>query len=249
VPEPLKLLVVGAHPDDCELKAGGLALKYRALGHRVKFVSCTDGSTGHQSLAPAEVAKIRAREAEAACALAGIESEVWDIPSNAIEADLPTRERMIRLIRAFSPDVLVTHRTNDYHPDHTRTALLVQDSSYAVRVPAVCPDSPAMRQSPLILLMQDRFSKPAPFRADLKLDIASELPMKARMLDCHQSQVYDWLPWIDGILDQVPLDAAARLDWLMRNREELSQGFESFEASEYGAALTPALRARLFPFA
>ena len=48
--EPLNILCIGAHPDDCDIRVGGLAIKYARLGHRVKFVSLTNGNTGHFSM-------------------------------------------------------------------------------------------------------------------------------------------------------------------------------------------------------
>ena len=61
--EPLRLLILGAHPDDAEFYAGGLASIYRQLGHSVKMASITDGSAGHHTLERQELAEIRRREA------------------------------------------------------------------------------------------------------------------------------------------------------------------------------------------
>ena len=257
----LRFLMIGAHPDDCELKTGGIAIRYSRLGHKVKFVSATNGDTGHYEIGGAALAIRRVNEARAGCATAGIESEVLDIHNNGIEADIRTRELFIKLIREFRPDIIFTHRLNDYHPDHRRTAMLVQDSSYAIRIPNVCPLTPCMDYTPVIMYMSDSFKKPNPFEADVVFDIDDVMDTKVKMLDCYESQVYEWLPWMDGELDTVPKDPIGRLEWLKQKmldrdgktakqfRKELVEKYgavrgnnikcaEVFEVSEYGAPLT-----------
>lgn len=255
---PLRALMIGAHPDDCEYKTGGIAAKLARRGHIVQFLSLTNGNTGHYEKSGVELAEIRRKEMETACRIAGVTSQVLDIPSNALESDIPTRERVIRLIRTFAPDLIFTHRTNDYHPDHRRTAMLVQDSSYAVRVPNVCPDTPCLRRAPVILYMSDDFKKPAPFSPDIVIDIDSETETKTRMLNCHVSQLYEWLPWIDGYTVPDSLDARYRhtYDALLARDGAIADTYrtrlvevygergnavrcaEAFEISEYGRALT-----------
>jgi len=266
----IRALMIGAHPDDCEFKTGGLAARYRAEGHLVKFVSATNGEAGHHNLGGGPLAQRRAQEARRVAEVAGIEYQVLDIPDGRLEADLSTRERFIGLIRAFRPDLVFTHRTNDYHPDHRRTGILVQDASYLIRVPNICPLVPHLSETPVILYMQDGFRKPAPFTPDVVVAIDEVMDIKARMLDCHASQMYEWLPYDGGYADQVPDGDAERLAWLrerqMRRdgavassvRERLVARYgdargagiacaEAFEVSEYGRALPEADIDRWFP--
>lgn len=269
--EQLRLLMIGAHPDDCELKTGGIGIKYSRIGHKVKFVSATNGDTGHFEMGGAALAKRRVHEARIGCAAAKIESEVLDIHNNGIDADIQTREMFIKLIREFKPDIIFTHRLNDYHPDHRRTAMLVQDSSYAIRIPNVCPLTPCLGYTPVILYMADSFRKPNPFEADVVIDIDDVMDAKVKMLDCHESQLYEWLPWMDGELHTVSKDSVQRLEWLRqkliasdgktadRFRKELVEKYgadrgnriqcaEVFEVSEYGAPLTEE-KMKVFGFA
>ena len=115
--EPLRLLVIGAHPDDAEYKAGGLAAIYRKAGHAVRFVSVTDGGAGHHLVSGWELVDRRRAEAAEAGAALGIESEVWDHPDARLEPTLERREQVIRAVRSYRPDLVLTHRPNDYHPD------------------------------------------------------------------------------------------------------------------------------------
>src|SRR5690554_2781953 len=98
-------MVIGAHPDDCELKAGGTALKLAACGHKVKFVSATNGDTGHHVMGGGQLAKIRREEMKASAEIANIEWEVLDIHNNQIEPSVFYRRMFIQCMREFRPDL------------------------------------------------------------------------------------------------------------------------------------------------
>lgn len=215
--QPIRAMMIGAHPDDCDFRCGGLALKYARAGHRVKFLSMLDGRGGHHEMAPAELAARRREETKAVARLAGIEYDVWDIPDCELMADLATRKRLVRAIRLFCPDIILTCRPNDYHADHRNASLLVQDASYLLIVPNFCADTPAMKQMPVILHVYDHFRNP-PFAADLVVEIDDVIEEKFQMLDCHESQVYEWLPFTKGTLHTVPRDKAERFEWLHQPR-------------------------------
>jgi LmbE family N-acetylglucosaminyl deacetylase len=267
---PLHILVIGAHPDDCEFRCGGVAALWAERGHRVRFLSVTDGGAGHHAMGGAPLVQRRAAEAAAAAAVIGIESRILPIPDGYLEAKLDYRLMLIRAIREFGADLIVTNRPNDYHPDHRYTSLLVQDSAFLLVVPHVAPETPALQKNPVILYWSDGFRKPAPFQPDLVIDIDPVMERKIAMLHCHASQVYEWLPWLAGRLDSVPEDEAERLAWLgdwyaARHTPSLADRYrtqlvarygsqrglavrqaEAFEACEYGSALNEDQVARLF---
>jgi N-acetylglucosamine malate deacetylase 1 len=266
---PLRLLIIGAHPDDADYGAGGLAALYRAAGHAVKMVSLTNGDAGHQTLRGADLARRRRAEAQAAGAVIGASYDVFDNHDGQLLPTLENRWQIIRLIRSFQPDLIVTHRPNDYHPDHRYTSQLVQDAAYMVTVPAVVPDTPHLARDPVICYMFDHFEKPGPFEPSVVVDVGDVLDKIVAMLNCHQSQFYEWLPFNGGYLDQVPNDEARRREWLaaqtksrllprvdkfrglvMRiygpNRGAKVEYIEAFEACEYGAPLDDEARQRLF---
>ncbi|SIO29105.1 N-acetylglucosaminyl deacetylase, LmbE family [Singulisphaera sp. GP187] len=269
--QPLKILIIGAHPDDADIKAGGTAAKWSALGHVVRLVSLTDGRAGHQTVHGPVLAQRRQAEAAAAAASISATYEIFDIPDGELDDRLEYRHRVIRLIRGFQPDLIITHRSTDYHPDHRFTGLLVQDASYLLTVPAVCPDTPHLAQCPVILYFSDAFKKPCRFEPHIAVDIEGEFDRLVGMLHRHQSQFYEWLPYNAGIPDQVPASDVERKDWLagrMRDRiRPLADRFrdlvvrtygekaggridliEAFEVSEYGAPLNAEAGAKLFPF-
>ncbi len=269
--DSLRLLILGAHPDDAEYHAGGLAAIYRELGHTVKMVSVTDGGAGHHQRSSDELVQLRRREASQAGAVIGAEYVTWDFPDGALTPSLEVREQIIREIRTFAPDLVLTHRTSDYHPDHRAVGQAVQDASYMVTVPLAVPDVPILRRDPVVAYMVDLFTKPCPFQADVVLDADSHVETIVAMLACHQSQFFEFLPYNFGCEGDVPDNDLARLDWLKnwyldlvgkraeRFRPELVAAYgetrgreikvmEAFEISEYASSLDDAARYRLFPW-
>ena len=173
IPDDGKVRVIcfGAHPDDNEFRAGGVAAMWAAKGHHVKFVSCTNGDIGHWGMAGGPLAQRRTAEVEKCAKIFGIETEVLDIHDGEIMPTLENRRTIVRLIREWGADVVMCHRPNDYHPDHRNVAMLVQDAGYMVTVPFFCPDVPYLSRNPVFLFYQDRFQKPYPFVADIAVGI------------------------------------------------------------------------------
>src|SRR5579859_3995542 len=265
--QPIRIIAFGAHPDDCDLGAGGLAAKYAARGDKVKFVSITNGDAGHQSMRGEELGKRRRAEAQEAGRRIGIEYEVLDNHDGKLLPTLDVREQVIREIRQWNADVVIAPRPNDYHPDHRYTGVLVQDAAYMVAVPNVAADTPPLKKNPVFLYFQDRFQKPTPFKPEIAIDITSVFDQKIEALDAHQSQFYEWLPWIGGYADEVPSDAKEKKKWLAKReageigaemRQSLEKWYgkekaaltrqaEAFEICEYGSRPSEEEIRRIFP--
>jgi LmbE family N-acetylglucosaminyl deacetylase len=266
---PLRIIVFGAHPDDCDLRAGGTGILWAKKGYAVKFVSITNGDAGHQSQGGGALAKRRRLEAQEAGRRFGIaEYEVLDNHDGELEPTLAVRQQVIRRIRQWNADVVIAPRPNDYHPDHRYAGILVQDSAYMVVVPNVTPDTPPLQKNPVFLYVQDHFQRPNPFRPDVAVAIDSVIEQKIRALDAHESQFYEWLPWVDGRLAEVPKDPAARLAWLRSQRAERAisepmraalgkwygpkadavKDAEGFEVCEYGRRPSEQDLRAIFPF-
>ncbi len=263
-----RILVFGAHPDDCEFKAGGSAALWAAAGHTVKFVSMTNGDTGHFDIGGGPLAWRRQAEARSAAELIGIESQVLDYHNGELTPDLHIRKHVIRIIREFNPDLILTHRPNDYHPDHRYTSQLVQDAAYIVTVPNMVALTSALKTNPTFAFLHDDFTRPYPFSPDVAIDITPVIETKVHMLHQHASQMYEWLPYNRGVLEQVPSEESERLEWLQtqvrerfrrdadRCRQQLIETYgergrsieyaESFEICELGSPLTDEKRDTLF---
>ncbi len=186
--EVLRLLILGAHPDDAEFHAGGLATIYRSLGHQVRIISLTNGDAGHHELSGPALAARRAEEMRAAAATIGAEQAMWQHHDGCLEATLALRWQVIRELRTFAPDLVLTHRDNDYHPDHRACGHVVRDASYLVTVPAIVPEAPILRHAPVIAYLPDRFTRPNALRGDVVIDVERELETIVDMLACHRSQ-------------------------------------------------------------
>ena len=211
--DPLRIIVFGAHPDDCELDAGGTAARWAKLGHKVKFVSTTNGDIGHHQMAGGILARRRKAEVERCAEILGISTEVMDNHDGELLPTLENRKAITKLIREWKADVVIGPRTNDYHPDHRYTGILVQDASFMVIVPNFCPDVPALRKNPVFLYTEDDFKKPNPFEPDVVVPIDGVLDAKAACIDALESQFYEWNPWLSGYEAEVPKGKAERLAW------------------------------------
>ena len=187
----LRIIAFGAHPDDCELKVAGVAAKWAARGHHVKFVSVTNGDVGHWGLAGGPLANRRRAEVEKCAKLLGIESQVLDIHDGELLPTLEHRRTITRLIREWKADLVLSHRPNDYHPDHRNVGILVQDAAYMVTVPHFCPDSPYLKNNPVFLYYEDRFTKPTRFSADIIVAIDDTIEKKLQAVEALQSQFYE----------------------------------------------------------
>ena len=258
-----KLLILGAHPDDAEFHAGALSIRYREQGYSVRWVSATNGQSGHHT-EPADVLVPRRRaEAALSAQLIGAECEVWDFHDGSLQPDLDLRHAIIREIRAYQPDLVLTHRPWDYHPDHRALGQAVQDACYLVTVPRVLPDCPAVAHDPVVAYMVDLFQRPTPFHADFVLDGTGELECVLELLACHASQVFEFLPFSFGSDEPVPNRPDDRKRWLSKWFQQSIQRrletfaplldrpgaklVEAYEVSEYASQLNPKELAILFP--
>lgn len=267
----LRIIAFGAHPDDCELKAGGVAAKWAAQGHHVKFVSVTNGDIGHWKSAGGPLALRRKAEVEKAARILGIHTQVLDIHDGELEPTLEHRRTITRLIRQWHADIVLAHRPNDYHPDHRYTGILVQDAAYMVTVPFFCPDVPYLDKNPAIFSYSDRFERPNPFKADVVVDIDDVIEKKLDALDTLESQFYEG--GANGNASLIPKDAAGREARLRQVRQGFAQRSlgvaqkyrkrlieiygeergskvqhaEAFELTEYGNQPSAKELRRLFP--
>lgn len=265
---PLNIIVIGAHPDDADLCAGGTAAWWASMGHRVKFLSLTNGDAGHHEMGGGALAKRRRSEAKESGRRLGIEEyEVLDNHDGELIPSLDVRLQVIRRIRQWNADVVILPRPNDYHPDHRNTGLVVQDAAYMVIVPNVASDTPPLDKNPVFLYCQDRFQKPNPFEPDIAINLDPIIEKKIYALDAHTSQFYEWLPWTVGRLKDVPTDLNSRIPWLAQLRSRsispaianaLAKWYgqesvntikeaEAFEICEYGQQPNEEKIAQLFP--
>ena len=268
----LRIIAFGAHPDDCEIQVGGSAARWAKLGHHVLFVSTTNGDIGHWREAGGPLAQRRKAEVDEAHRILGIQGVVLDNHDGELEPTLENRRAVTRLIRLWNADIVLGPRTNDYHPDHRYTGVLVQDAAYMVTVPFFCPDVPAMKKNPVFMYYTDRFQKPSPSKPDIIISIDPVIEQKLDALGVMISQFAEG--GANGSAALYPDDSAGQERRKRQVRDNFSRRFqttvarfnqelqgwypgnaanavkhaEAFEVCEYGSQPDRAELRRLFPF-
>lgn len=268
----LNVIAFGAHPDDCEIRAGGVAAMWASKGHEVTFVSTTNGDIGHWKMAGGPLAQRRTAEVKKAAKILGIETQVLDNHDGELMPTLENRKTLVRLIRQANADIVMTHRPNDYHPDHRYTGILVQDAAFMVICPFFCPDVPHLQQNPVFLYFWDRFQKPNPFEPDIVVSIDSVIDQKLEALVALESQFVEGC--VTGNESMIPKNKTERAAAHQRVRDSFRARFaatanqyrqkliklygpekgrkvryaEAFEVCEYGRQPTQAELLELFPF-
>jgi len=267
--EPLRIIAVFAHPDDADSRMSGTAIQWAKMGHLVKFVSITNGDAGHFKTGGARLAQRRRAESQEAARRYGIaEYTVLDNHDAELVPSLHIRKQVIREIRKWKADIVVGLRPNDYHPDHRYAGVLVMDAAYMVVVPNSVSDTPALERNPVFLYMRDRFKRPYPFQPDIAVIIDEVFDQKIHGMMSHESQYFEWLPWVDRRLDEVPSDPAQRREWFIKwrgrpsitpeIRKSLEKWYgperarkavhaEAFEIAEYGRQPSDDEIRKLFP--
>lgn len=271
----LRIVVFGAHPDDAEIKAGGVAAMWAAQGHHVKFVSVTNGDIGHATMAGGPLAKRRTREVEAADNILGAQAKVLDIHDGELMPTLENRRKLVREIRDWKADIVMGHRPNDYHPDHRYVGVLMQDAAFMVMVPFFMPETPHLTKNPVFLYLSDNFQKPNPFDPALVVSIDAVFDQKAEALWQLESQIESL--WATGDFEKVvpvPTEPQARAERKQQVHDRFArraaavadkyrarlidlygpekgrqvQYAEAFELCEYGSQPSLEELKKLFPF-
>lgn len=268
----LRIICFGAHPDDAEIGVSGTAALWAAKGHAVKLVAVTNGDIGHWNEAGGPLARRRKVEVERAAKILGTKVEVLDNHDGELLPTLENRKTITKLIREWKADIVISHRPNDYHPDHRYTGVLVQDAAYMVTVPNFAPDVPHLTNNPVFMYFSDRFEKPNPFQADVIVDVDSVMEKKLDGLLGMVSQFYEggangsqelmstdpakqkerWAVvrkrFVDrqkGVADKY---RASLEEWYGKERGSKVQYAEAFEICEYGRRPDKAELKVLFPF-
>ena len=180
---------------------------------------------------------------------------------------LANRLKVIREIRKWKADIVIAPRPNDYHPDHRYTGILVQDAAFMVIVPNIAPEVPALKKNPVFLYSEDNFQKPNRFDPDIAINIDSVFDQKIYAMSAHESQFFEWLPWLSDELDKVPILEKDRLEmlakwrykplakntieclakWYGEKKASMTKYAEIFEICEYGSQPSSEEIRKLFP--
>ena len=267
---PLRIIAFGAHPDDAELKASGVAALWAAQGHKVKLVAMTNGDVGHFAMAGGPLAKRRKAEVAECARILGIENQVLDIHDGELVPSLENRKTVARLIREWQADIVMGHRPYDYHPDHRYTGVLMDDAAVVVAAPFFTPDTPPTPRNPVFLYYSDAFQDPKPFNPTIVVGIDEVADKKWRCISAMPSQFGDKDSWQGRTLPNVPDGDREReaylLDIVKKRNEDVANQYrdrlialygretgqkvkyaEAFQLTQYGRQVSVDELKRLFP--
>ena len=267
---PLRIIAFGAHPDDAELKASGVAALWAAQGHKVKLVAMTNGDVGHFAMAGGPLAKRRKAEVAECARILGIENQVLDIHDGELVPSLENRKTVARLIREWQADIVMGHRPYDYHPDHRYTGVLMDDAAVVVAAPFFTPDTPPTPRNPVFLYYSDAFQDPKPFNPTIVVGIDEVADKKWRCISAMPSQFGDKDSWQGRTLPNVPEGDREReaylLDIVKKRNEDVANLYrdrlialygreagqkvkyaEAFQLTQYGRQVSVEELKRLFP--
>jgi len=244
--KPLRILAFGAHPDDAELKASGVAALWAAQGHKVKFVAMTNGDVGHFAEAGGPLAKRRKAEVAECARILGIESQVLDVHDGELTPSLENRRAVARVIREWQADIVMGHRPYDYHPDHRYTGVLLNDAAVVVVAPFFVPDTPPTPRNPVFLYYSDNFQDPKPFDPTVVVGIDEVADKKWKCITAMPSQFGDKDSWQGRTLPNVPASDGDRQAYLLelvkkRNMavaDEYRERLVALYGKEKGQAIT-----------
>jgi LmbE family N-acetylglucosaminyl deacetylase len=194
--DKLRVLAVGAHPDDVEILCAGTLVKYARQGHYVAIACVANGNVGHMEIQPPELAKIRENEARAAAEVIGAEFFWLDIPDLMVGHTPDLHLKIVDVLRSAKPDVVFAHSPDDYMLDHRAAGQLIFDCSFSASVPNWKTNVPYYTVVPVVFYMDTLAG--INFLPTDYVDITDCIETKLEMLDCHESQV-SWLRDHDNI--------------------------------------------------
>ncbi|HEY5253984.1 MAG TPA: PIG-L family deacetylase [Acidobacteriaceae bacterium] len=187
----MRVLAIGAHPDDLELQCAGTMAKYALRGDHVIMAVAMSGDCGSATLPKAEIAAIRGKEARASAAVIGAEFlAMGNYSDGFLFSTEQTRLDFLNVIRQSRPDVILTHSPNDYHPDHRMVAQIVSDVRIMITVPNIKTEAPPYDKLPEIYFFDTMAG--VDFVPQNYVDISTTFEVKKKMLACHKSQS-SWL--------------------------------------------------------
>jgi len=184
----MRILAVGAHPDDLDILCAGTLAKYAQRGDQVFMAISTNGECGSSTLPKEEIARIREQEARSAAAIIGAELIWLGYPDEFLYENEATRLRYIDLVRETRPDVIITHDLqHDYHPDHLTTGQLLWNTRVMPAATNIKTKHPRWEKIPDLYFMDTIGG--INFPPQEYVDISSTMEIKRKMLAEHRSQI------------------------------------------------------------
>jgi LmbE family N-acetylglucosaminyl deacetylase len=204
----VRVLAVGAHPDDLEILCGGTLARYVREGHDVVMCHASRGDRGSFVHTSEEIASIRDGEARRAAEICGAEHATLGLSDGEVNAADPAQQRLMAdLVRDSRPDVIITHAPNDYMGDHNEVSRLVFDCSFYATLPLYETGKPHHSAVTPVYYMDTLMG--LGFQPSEYVDVTDVIETKAAMLEAHETQL-TWLRDHDGVDVVEQMKAATR---------------------------------------
>jgi LmbE family N-acetylglucosaminyl deacetylase len=188
VEKKLRVLAVGAHPDDLENACAGTLAKFARAGHTVIMCYVCKGDAASYELSPEEIAALRAEEAREAAEVIGAEFIAGlGLGDGQVYVNEENTILFMDLIRRTKPDLIITHNPEDYLQDHMNTGRLVFEASLFSSTENIKSKYPAHPVIPPIFYMEPYGS--LNFQPTEYVEITDVIDVKREMLSKHRSQL------------------------------------------------------------
>jgi LmbE family N-acetylglucosaminyl deacetylase len=212
-----RILAIHAHPDDCEILAGGTLALLADRGHDLTIATMTPGDCGSRELRPEEIAAVRRKEAAAAAAMIGARYLCLEMRDLRVFNDDESRRRVTEVLRQTRPELILTSSPVDYLCDHEATSVLVRDACFAAPAPNYRTGGTACALDgiPHLYFMDSIEGMDREGRLimpDFVVNVSRTFERKRAMLAAHASQ-REWLKrhhGTDDYLEQMERWTAAR---------------------------------------
>ncbi|MFH0735100.1 MAG: PIG-L family deacetylase [bacterium] len=224
IADTLNVIIIKAHPDEAEEYAGGTTALLIKAGHRVKFLSLTNGDVGHWNITKEQIALRRLNEAKEVEKRIGVTYEILNYHDGELENNVELRKQVVKAIREWKADVVISFKPmfGGGHPDNMASAIAVQQGAGLSSAPLFMPEVPFLNNRPLFLHMRDYYSKSFPHIPDYVIPIDSVIDLKLYLFDAHASQFYEFAPYQRGILQEVPTSWEDKKAFLHKYWDEFS---------------------------
>ncbi len=259
--QPLRVMVIFAHPDEGEIYAGGVTALYSKLGHEVKFMSLTNGDAGHYSMKPKNLAQRRYKEAMKAKEILGLSAyEILDYHDGILKNEEEVRKKVIKSIKEWNADIIFTfYPAKGGHNDNMNAGWIVREASKQLD----------QEKLPVFIYMRDFHTVSFSYIPDIAINIDEVWETKLASCGAHETQVIEANPKAEGVLDEVLASKKKQDEFLFHNAipfslvrpdnlmtlekwygKEVAQNatfVEEFEIAEFGRQINDKEVFKLFP--
>lgn len=185
--EKLDLLVIAAHPDDAELGCGGTIVRNVQEGKKVGIADLTQGELGTRGSA-----ELRLEEASAAAAAMGIHvRENLGLRDGRFQNNEEDQLAIIRCIRKYRPEMVITNAPVDRHPDHGRAASLVSDACFYSGLRKIVSGYDGLTQEAWRPKLLFHFVQSQSLPVDFVVDITAQWEIKLQAIKAYRTQFHD----------------------------------------------------------